>query len=113
MRYGTAEGISSISAFVTSAQLQQHTEAAAAAAPIRSNSSNLPNYPRQLLGSYKALMHLLNCNRDSPAIYATTSTVSSASVALIAVESATASAATAADATPDLHVLPKLAETLA
>ena len=81
MRHGTAEGIRSISAFVTSAQQQQHTEAAAAAS-ISSNNSNLPNYPRQLLGSYKALMHLLNCSRDSPAVDATTCTVSSASVAI-------------------------------
>ena len=83
MSDGTAEGISSISACVTSAQQQQqHTEAAAAAAAsISSNNSNLPNYPRQLVGSYKAPMELLICNRDSPASGATTATVSSASVA--------------------------------
>ena len=115
MRHGTVEGISSISEFVTSAQQQQHTEAAAAAAAsISNNNSNLPNYPRQLLSSYKALMKLLNCNRDSPAIDATTSTVSAASVAIVAaVASATASAAIAAEATPYLHVLPKLADSFA
>ncbi len=68
------------------------------AAPISSSSSNLPNYPRQLLGSYKALMHLLNCKkRDSPAVDAATSTVSSESVPIIA---AVAAASAAADATP-------------
>ena len=108
MRYGTAEGIRSISACVTSAQQQQHTEAAAAAS-ISSNSSNLPNYPRQLLGSYKALMHLLNCNRDSTTVDATTCTVSSTSVAILA---AVASATTSA-ATSYLHVLPKLADSIA
>jgi len=114
VRYGIAEGISSISSCVTSAQQQQHTEAAAAAASISSNNSSLPNCPRQLLGSYKALMNLLNCNRDRPAIDATTSTVSSASVAIVAsVASATASASTSADATPYLHVFPKLADSLA
>ena len=43
---------------------------------------------------------------DSPAIDATTSTVSSASVAIVA-------ASAAADAIPYLHVLPKLADSLA
>jgi len=84
VRYGAAEGISSISACVTSAQQQQNTEAASASASISSNNSNLPNYPRQLLGSNNALMHLLNCNRDCPAVDGTTSTVSSASVAITA-----------------------------
>jgi hypothetical protein len=76
------------------------------------------NYPRQLLGSYKALMHLLNFNRGSPAVDAATYTVSSASVAIIAAvavaaAAAAATAAAAADAIPCLHILPKLADSLA
>ena len=83
----------------SSIQSQQHQQKSAA------------NYPRQLLGSYKALMHLLNSNRDSPAVVAATSTVSSASVAITA--AVAAAAAAAADAIPYLHVLPKLADSLA
>ena len=110
MSYGTAEGISSISAFVTtsaSSAAGAVANSSSIAASISSSSSNLPNYPRQLLGSYKALMHLLNCKRDSPAVDAATSTVSSESVPIIA---AVASASASADATPHLHVSPKLAD---
>jgi hypothetical protein len=54
-------------------------------------------------------MHLLNCNRDSPAVDAATSTVSSASVAITSAVAA-AVASVAAYATPQLHVSPKLAD---
>ena len=97
----------------SSCKQQQHTSASAATSSSNINS-NLPNYPKQLLGNYNALMHLLNCNRDSPAVDAATSTASSASVAIIAaVASAASSAAAIADATRHLHVLPKLADSLA
>ena len=81
-----------------SCKQQQHTSAASTI----SSSSNLPNYPRQLCGSYNALMHLLNVNRDSPAVDAATFTVSSASVAIIA--AVAAATATTTDAIPYLHV---------
>ncbi len=93
-----------------SCKQQQHTEASTASL-ISSNSSNLPNYPRQLVGSYKALMHLLNCKkRDSPAVDAATSTVSSEPVPVII--SAVAASASSADATPHVHVSPKFADPL-
>ena len=52
-------------------------------------------------------MQLLHCKRDSPAVDAATSTVSSESVPIIA---AVAASSAAADATPHLHVSPKLAD---
>ena len=112
MSYGTVEGIRSISAFVTtsaSSAAGAVANSSSIAASI-SSSSNLPNYPRQLLGSYRALMHLLNCKRDSPAVDAATSTVSSESVPIIIAAVAAAAASAAADATPHLHVSPKLAD---
>ena len=84
---------------------QQHTSATA----LSTRSSNIPNYPRQLLGSYNALMHVLHCSSDSSSVDAATSTVSSASVAITAAVAA-AVASAAADATPHLHVSPKLAD---
>ena len=83
-------------------------------AAYRGSSSSISQQQQQqltelseaIVKGYKALMHLLNCNRDSPAVDATTSTVSSAPVAIIAaVASATASATTTANAIPYLHVL--------
>ena len=59
-------------------------------------------------------MHVLNFNRDSPAVDAATSTLLPSSVAIIAAVAASAASAAAAGATPHLHdSLPKLADSLA
>ncbi len=56
-------------------------------------------------------MHLLNCKkRDSPAVDAATSPVSSESVPIIIAAVAAATTSTTTDATPHLHVSPKLAD---